>query len=57
MIEALATQIETSVAYIKYLSNYYLREESKKECREETTQNKADKLLASLKKTIKVEDK
>ena len=26
-------------------SNYYLREESKKECREETTQNKADKLL------------
>ena len=23
-------------------SNYYLREESKKECREETTQNKAD---------------
>ena len=29
-------------------SNYYLREESKKECREETTQNKADKLLTSL---------
>ena len=28
-------------------SNYYLREESKKECREETTQNKADKLLTS----------
>ena len=28
-------------------SNYYLREENKKECREETTQNKADKLLAS----------
>ena len=23
-------------------SHYYLREESKKECREETTQNKAD---------------
>ena len=29
-------------------SNYYLREESKKVCREETTQNKADKLLTSL---------
>ena len=29
-------------------SNHYLREENKKECREETTQNKADKLLASL---------
>ena len=29
-------------------SNYYLREENRKECREETTQNKADKLLASL---------
>ena len=29
-------------------SNYYLREESKKECREERTQNKADKLLTSL---------
>ena len=28
-------------------SNYYLREESIKECREETTQNKADKLLSS----------
>ena len=28
-------------------SNYYLREESKKECREETTQNKTDKLLTS----------
>ena len=28
--------------------NYYLREESKKECQEETTQNKSDKLLASL---------
>ena len=27
---------------------YYLRKESKKESREETTQNKADKLLASL---------
>ena len=31
-------------------SNYYLREESKKECREESTQNKADKLLTSLQK-------
>ena len=30
------------------IKKYYLREESKKECREETTQNKADKLLASL---------
>ena len=29
-------------------SNYYIKEESKKECQEETTQNKADKLLASL---------
>ena len=29
-------------------SNYYLREENKNECREETTQNKADKLLTSL---------
>ena len=28
-------------------SNYYLREENKKECREETAQNKADKLLTS----------
>ena len=29
-------------------SNYYLRKESQKECQEETTQNKADKLLTSL---------
>ena len=29
-------------------SNYYLREESKKEYQEETTQNKGDKLLTSL---------
>ena len=29
-------------------SNYYIRQESKKECREETTQNKADKLLTNL---------
>ena len=29
-------------------SNYYLRKDSKKECQEETTQNKADKLLISL---------
>ena len=29
-------------------SNYYLKEENKKECREEAAQNKADKLLASL---------
>ena len=28
--------------------NYYIREENKKECREETTQNKADKLLTNL---------
>ena len=33
-------------------SNYYLREESKKECREETTQNKAEKLLARLQRDI-----
>ena len=38
-------------------SNYYFREESKKECREEKAQNKADKLLASLQRKIKVEDK
>ena len=29
-------------------SNYYLREDNKKECREETAQNNADKLLTSL---------
>ena len=29
-------------------SNYHLREESKKDCQEESTQNKADKLLTSL---------
>ena len=29
-------------------SNYYLRDESKKECREETTQNKTDKQLTTL---------
>ena len=29
-------------------SSYYLRKESIKECQEETTQNKADKLLTSL---------
>ena len=29
-------------------SNYYLRDESKKECREETTQNKAEGPQASL---------
>ena len=28
--------------------DYYLRDESKKECQEETTQNKADELQASL---------
>ena len=28
-------------------SNYYFREENKKKCREETTQNKADKKLTS----------
>ena len=32
---------------LKYQSNYYLREASKKECQEETTQNKADKILTS----------
>ena len=32
-------------------------EESKIKCQEETTQNKANKLLASLQNTIKVEDK
>ena len=31
----------------KVQSNYYLREESKKENQEETAQNKADKLLTS----------
>ena len=29
-------------------SNYYIMKENKKECQEETTQNKADKLLASI---------
>ena len=54
----MSTQNETNVSYIKYQSNYYLREKSfKKKCQEETTQNKANKLLASLQKTIKVEDK
>ena len=33
--------------YPKDHSNYYFRKESKKECQEETTQNKADKLLTS----------
>ena len=33
---------------LKDQSNYYLREESKKECQEETTQNKADESQASL---------
>ena len=53
----MSTQIETNVTYIKYQSNYYLREESKINCQEETTQNKANKLLASLQNTIKVDDK
>ena len=42
---------------LKDQSNYYFREESKKECQEEITQNKADKLLTSLQNTIKVKDK
>ena len=33
---------------LKDQSNYYLRKESKKECREGTTQNKADEPQASL---------
>ena len=37
------------ITYIKDQSNFYLREESKKECQEETTQNKAEE-------TIKVKD-
>ena len=54
----MSTQIETNLTYIKYQSNYYLREESKKVSRRDnTTQNKANKLLASLQNTIKVEDK
>ena len=32
---------------LKDQSNYYLRKENKKECREETAQNKADKLLTN----------
>ena len=36
----MSTQIEANVEYIKYQSNYYLNEKSKK-CQEETTQNKA----------------
>ena len=34
-------------------SNYYLKGENKKECQEETTQNKADKLLTSLQRDNK----
>ena len=34
--------------YPKDQSNYYLREENKKECREEIAQNKEDRLLTSL---------
>ena len=33
---------------LKNQANYYLREESKKECQEETAQNKADEPQASL---------
>ena len=33
---------------LKDQSNYYLREKRKKECQEDTTQNKADKPQASL---------
>ena len=32
---------------LKDQSNYYLRKENKKECREETAQNKADRLLTN----------
>ena len=38
-------------------SNYYLREENKKECREETTQNKADKLPTSLQRDKQKKDR
>ena len=42
---------------LKDQSNYYLRKESKKECREETAQNKAAKLLTSLQRDNQSEDK
>ena len=45
---SLVSWLRGLLAYIKYQSNYYLREESKKECQEDTTENKADKLLISL---------
>ena len=38
----------------KYQSNYYLREESKVECREETTQSKADEPWPVFKEIIKI---
>ena len=41
----------------KYQSNYYLREKSKKECKEKTIQNKTNGPHSSLKETIKVEYK
>ena len=42
---------------LKDQSNYYLKQESKKECQEETTQNKAGEPQASLIASIKGEDK
>ena len=41
----------------RYQSNYYLREESKKEYREKTAQKKQINYLPVFKETIKVEDK
>ena len=42
---------------LKNQSNYYIREESKNEYQEETTQNKADKLLTSLQRDNQIEGK
>ena len=45
---SLASWLRGLIAYIKYQFKYYLREESKEECQEETIQNKADKQLIIL---------
>ena len=47
---SLVSWLRGLITYINYQSNYYLREVSKKECQEETAQNKAEKLLTSLKR-------
>ena len=46
----MAIQIETSENIPKDQSNFYIREETKKECQEDTTENKADETLTSLRR-------